>query len=71
LVKIEESFSVYRGPKKEIDKYNKFENAYSKVAQAIQNTQINKKDVQGRLPWTVTIIDYIGPGCRHSGGSKD
>jgi hypothetical protein len=42
---MEESFSVYRGPKKEIDKYNKFENAYSKVAQAIQNTQINKKDV--------------------------
>ena len=42
---MEESFSVYTAGRKDIDKYNKFENAYSKVAQAIQNTQINKKDV--------------------------
>jgi hypothetical protein len=26
---------------------------------------------EGENPWTVSIIDYYGPGCTSPGGSKD
>jgi ribosome biogenesis protein Nip4 len=48
------------------------EKSFEEVKRAIENLKRNNNiAVVGNCPWIVTIIDYFGPGCRHSGGSKD
>ena len=35
------------------------------------NNNLDRCIGKGASPWTVTIIDYYGPGCTLKNGSKD